>query len=100
MKVPPVEDESVMTTLVAFTCRASAAEPVAIVSVVAGDVIEIDSDVVKLRGAAWTEWVTRIAPMMPRRGDIPIGALYWRSATRIGFREFRRPPAGPTCCGI
>jgi hypothetical protein len=52
VKAPPVVLERATMTLVAFTVRASAAEPVAIMSVVADEVIETDSAVGKLRGAA------------------------------------------------
>jgi hypothetical protein len=37
VNVPPVEDESVTITLVAFTVRPSATEPVEIVSVAVGE---------------------------------------------------------------
>lgn len=39
-KLPPVEDERVITTLVAFTVSASAAEPEAITKSIAGEVRE------------------------------------------------------------
>jgi hypothetical protein len=52
VKVPPVDDESVTATLVAFTCKTSATEPVAIVSTVAGELRETISAVLKLSGAA------------------------------------------------
>lgn len=52
VKLPPVEEDTVMRTLVAFICKTSAAEPVAMVSVVAGETVWTDSAVWKLRGAA------------------------------------------------
>ena len=41
VKLPPVEPDNVMITLVAFTWRESAAEPAAMVSVVEGEVRKI-----------------------------------------------------------
>ena len=67
VKVPPVDDESVTATLVAFTCNTSAAEPVAIVRVVAGETIEIDSADEKFKGAANTICAPKAIPMIPRR---------------------------------
>lgn len=65
VKGPPVEDERVTRTLVAFTSRKSATDPVAIVSVVEGEVIEMDSAVVKLSGAACaTPFMKRPARMI------------------------------------
>jgi hypothetical protein len=66
VKVPPVDDESVTATLVAFTCSASAAEPVAIVRVVAGEIIEIDSAVAKFKDAANTICAAKTIRMIPR----------------------------------
>src|ERR1035441_9340474 len=67
IKVPPVVCESVTETLVAFTCRTSATEPVAIVSVVVGDDKVTDSAVGKLSGAAF-------AVAMDKRHQAPIKA--------------------------
>ena len=52
MNVAPVELDNVTTTLVEFNCRTSAAELVAIKKLVAGELIEIVSAVLKLSGAA------------------------------------------------
>jgi hypothetical protein len=52
VKLLPVEDDTVIATLVAFTCKTSAVEPLAIVSVVAGERVWTSSDVWKLSGAA------------------------------------------------
>ena len=54
-------------TLVAFTCSASAIEPVAMPSVVAGETIDIDSAVEKLRGAACALRAAKTIPMIPTR---------------------------------
>ena len=67
VKVPPVDDESVTATLVAFTCSTSAADPVAIVRVVAGETIEIDSADEKFKCAANTICAAKAIPMIPRR---------------------------------
>jgi len=67
VKAPPVEDESVTTTLVAFTCSASAAELVATVRVVAGETIDIDSAVAKLSGAAKAVCAASAIQITPRR---------------------------------
>jgi hypothetical protein len=60
MKLPPVVSESMTKTLVAFTPKASATEPVAIASVIGGEEIVTDSAVAKLSGAAYA-W--RTAPL-------------------------------------
>lgn len=52
VNTPPVELDKVTITLVALTCSRSATDPVAIVSVVVGEVSEILSAVLKLSGAA------------------------------------------------
>jgi hypothetical protein len=52
VKFPPVELDSVTITLVAFTWSASATEPAKIVNVVAGELRETVSAVIKLSGAA------------------------------------------------
>ena len=59
VKLPPVVCESVTNTLVAFTVRASAAELVAIVSVVGYEESVIDSAVEKL---SWAAEAWKIAP--------------------------------------
>ena len=68
IKLPPVACESVTRTLVAFIWRTSAREPVAIVSVVAGDDKVTDSAVAKFNGAAW-------AVAMDKRHQAPLTAM-------------------------
>ena len=72
MKLPPVVCESVTTTLVAFIWRTSATEPVAIVSVVAGDDKVTDSAVAKFSGAAWAVAIAKIhhAPLTAMRNKL------------------------------
>ena len=69
VKVPPVDAESVTATLVALTCTTSAVEPVAIMSVVAGDDSEIDAPVAKLIAAAFALPVRMTSPSMPRKAE-------------------------------
>src|SRR5450759_1952405 len=72
MKVPPVVCERVTNTLVALTWRASATEPVAIVSVVAEDDKVTDSAVGKLSGAAWAVAIDKRhqAPLKAMRNEL------------------------------
>lgn len=53
VKLPPVEEDMPTTTLEVFTVRESATEPVAMVSVVEGEVRVTGVAEVKSRGAAW-----------------------------------------------
>src|ERR1019366_1075079 len=85
VKLPPVVCESVTRTLVAFTWRTSAKEPVAIVSVVAGDEKVTDSAVAKFNGAAW-------AVAMDKRHQAPLTAM--RNKLRLLKRGIRRKVLG------
>jgi hypothetical protein len=61
VNVPPVEDESVTTTLVAFTTRLSATELVAMVMVASGEVKETFVAFVYVRDAAFARRTTPLA---------------------------------------
>jgi len=61
VNVPPVEEERVIATLVAFTTRLSATEPDAIVRVVAGEVKETFVAFVYVRDAAFARRTTPLA---------------------------------------
>lgn len=81
IKLPPVVCESVTRTLVAFIWRTSAREPVAIVSVVAGDDKVTDSAVAKFNGAAW-------AVAMEKKHKSPPKAM--RNELRLLRRAIKR----------
>ncbi len=76
MKLPPVEDERVISMLEVVTSRESAREEVAIVRVVVGAERTIDSAVAKVRGAARAEG----AIMQARRANKPSNANRNRDA--------------------
>jgi hypothetical protein len=66
VKVPPVVFEIVTATLVAFTVMASATEPDAIVSVVAGEVRKMFVGAVYVRGAAFAGFAWKPQQSKPR----------------------------------
>lgn len=75
VKLPPVEAAMPTTTLVAFTVRESATEPVAMVSVVEGEVRVTGVAEVKSSGAAWAGETRRPAATASEVSTAQIGIL-------------------------
>jgi len=69
VKAPPVELERVIATLVAFTTRLSATEPVAIIRVIADELKEIFAALEYVREATASDWFAnpKTAPMLISR---------------------------------